>query len=416
MINWFLYQGYCNPALMICLSGFILHPSFSWFIGLLVVYIFQLIALTWADAQCSIKHLTEAYNDIISGDKYILHLIDNSTTKSIQEFSSIGIYQKLPVPMKKIIKASPWYVDVYKEPLRVFIAEGKEGKSLGEPKAYTNFRGSSLVFLHRPFDELDTLDRFFLLHELEHVNLDGAMQLSQIYSRPLLVFFNLVLLCFLATSWWHWVLIAIYVIINLFAHLQSTGKREVIADNGALLKLSNTEEQKEVITDLIDFGSSVLQGTNLASEWMKHSFSFRAEEIKEVRKERMKIHKLNASLPKKDRLTHSNIVWMDRLFHFRWYEYKLKEDQPIPHLGWSSFYDNVAMLPFSLFFLYIGIISTSAPTFPLILIVIFIILDVFWMQFGYMNQLVKVINKIESKVVKPDVTESICVQDSWLEN
>lgn len=412
MINWFLYQGYCNPALMVCLSGLILHPSISWFLGLLVAYIFQLIALTWADAQCSIKHLTEAYNDIISGQNYILHPVDNSTTKSIQEFSSIGIYQKLPMPAKKIIKNSPWYVDVYKEPLRVFIAEGKDGKSLGEPKAYTNFRGSSLVFLHRPFDELDALDRFFLLHELEHVNLAGAMQLSRIHSRPLLLFFSLVLLCFLAASWWHWVVIVIYVIINLVAHFQSAGKREVIADNGALLKLSNAEEQKEVIADLIDFSSSVVQGTDIASEWMKDSFSFRVEERKEVLKEMMKIYKLNASLPKKDRLTHASLVWMDRLFHFRWYEYKLKESQPIPYLGWSSFHDNVSMLPFSLFFLYLGIITTSAPIVPLALIAIFIVLDVFWMQFGYMNQLVEIINTIESKVVKRDDTENVCVQES----
>jgi hypothetical protein len=167
-----------------------------------------------------------------------------------------------------------------------------------------------------------------------------------------------------------------------------------------------------VITDLIDFGSSILQGTNIASEWMKHSFSFRAEERKEVLKEMAKIHKLNASLPKKDRLTHSSLVWMDRLFYFRWYEYKLKEGQPIPHLGWSPFHDNVSMLPFSLFFLYLGIITTSAPMLPLILIVIFIILDVFWMQFGYMNQLVELINIIESKVVKPDAAESSCSQAS----
>jgi hypothetical protein len=199
MINWLLYQGYCNPALMVCLSGFILHPSISWFLGLLVVYIFQLIALTWADVQCSIKHLKEACNDILNEENYVLCPVDNSTTKSILEFSSIKIYQNLPVFAKKITKESPWYVDIYKEPLRVFIAEGKDGKSCG-PKAYTNFRGSSLVFLHDSFDELDALHRFFLLHELEHVNLDGAMQLSRMYSRPLLVSFNLILLCFLATS------------------------------------------------------------------------------------------------------------------------------------------------------------------------------------------------------------------------
>jgi hypothetical protein len=396
---WWLYQSYCNPAFMICFIGFACHFSFLWFFSLIIAFSLALIVLTWADSQCSIKQLTEAYNDIVSDENYLLHPVDNSITKSIQEFSSLKIYEKIPLFAKNFVAESPWYRDLFKEPLCAFVAEDRNGKTLPDPKAYTNFRGSSLVFLPRPFNQLDAVERFFLLHELEHVNLDGAMQLSRRYSRPLLLGFNIILLGVLSTSWWHWLIIIIYMIFNLLAYVQATGKREVIADNGALLKLSNTDEQKEVVDFLIELSSSYLQNKELTTNWMSHTINFTDQGRNNLIRQSVHIYKLNFSLQKKDKLSQSTAVWMDRLLHFRWYEYRLQESEPLPFLGWTSFYDTIATVPFSLFFLYLGVITISPPIFPFVIMFIYMLLDMFWLQFWYLNQLVEISNSIGERLI-----------------
>jgi hypothetical protein len=186
---------------------------------------------------------------------------------------------------------------------------------------------------------------------------------------------------------------------NLIAQFLSTGKREVIADNGALLKLSNTIEQKEVVDFLIELSSSYLQNETLTSEWMNQSFDFTDKARKNLIQEAVYIHKTNSFFQKKDRLSQSTVIWMDRLLHFRWYEYRLKEGKSLPILGWTPFHDRVSTVPFSIFFVYLGVITSSPPLFPFILMVAYILFDNFWLQFKYLNQLVEISNDIADRVV-----------------
>ncbi|MFZ4660794.1 MAG: hypothetical protein ACOYNY_27530 [Caldilineaceae bacterium] len=386
---WGLYQGYCNPAFIISLVGFIFHPSVIWFFAFIIAFFLHIMVFTWADAQCSLKHLTEAYNDIVREGDYFLRQVDNSVTQSIHEFSAIKAYQKAPEAVKEFIKLNTWYHPLFKEPLKVFTAESNDGKAWQEPKAYTNFQGRSLVFLHHPFHQMDAFDRFLLLHELEHVNLNGARQLSQVYSRPIFLIFNMILLSFMAVSWWHWPIIAIYTVLNLLAYSQAISKREVIADNGALLKLSNIEEQKEVVKDLIEYAAANLQSKGINLSWIDSQIDFQQDNKNALLREFIKFRRTNKL--KSD--------WIDRLLHFRWYENRLNKGEQLPHLGWTSFHDNVAMFPFNLFILYLGITTLYPPVFPFVIMFTFMIFDIAWLQFKYMNQLAEINTKIEARIV-----------------
>ena len=397
-ITWYFYQSYSNPLSVISLVWLATHPSVLSFSTVLVAWAFQIVALTWADAQCSLKHLKEAYNDVIAEGSYRVYPLDDATSKDVEDFSSIGIYRKLPTFTKDILGKNPWYAGIFAEPLKIFVAEEKDGKVFAEPKAYTNFRGSSLIFLPRPFDQLDALDRFLLLHELEHVNLDGARQLSRFYSRPLLLLLNSIILFSLSTVYWQHLVILAYIAINLIAHFQVIIKREVIADNGALLKLSTAEEQTEVIELLIELSSSYLLNSNLSSSWLQQPFHFRQDEKKALLKESLKLLKTKHRTLDDNQLKLLKSGWMDRLLHFRWYENCLKENRKIPYLGWSSFYDTISMVPMGIFFLYLGSLTSSVPVFPFVLIGSFIAVETLLLQSVYMNELAKVSNDIETEV------------------
>lgn len=382
---------------MISLVGFVCHPSLFWLGTFVIAVVLTISVITRADAQASIKHLTEAYNDILDGDNFIFKPLaaDTFLSSVIEESSSIRIYEHL---QNIFVKDHPFYHTLFKNPLRVFIVEGKNGKILSSPKAYTNFLGQSLVFLHRPIEQIDAIDRFFILHELEHINLDGARQLSRIYSRPVFLFFSTILLCFIAISWWNWLLIIVYVFLNLNAHIQAKVKREVIADNAALIKLSNSQEQQGVVEFLIELSTENLeQVTNLEPEsinkltWEEHPFQIQLEE----QQQRMQL--LN-ELKKQGKLTHSTNEWIDRLRHFRWYEYRLNKGESLPYLGWTSFWDNIAPVPFNIFFFYLGVITSSPPLLPFVLMLIFIVIDVF-LFVRYMTKLQEISSRIDNYLV-----------------
>lgn len=397
-LRWLLYQSYCNPIFMICIVSFITHFSFQWLISLVIAFSLTLVVLTWADAQCSVDQLSEAYKDMVSGKNYEFHPVSNEITKSIIELSSLKIYQETPL-IRKVVEKNSWYKDLFNEPVRVFIAKDKTGKILQEPKAYTNFLGSSLVFLPRPYDQLDVVDRFFLLHELEHVNFDGARQLSRTYSRPLLLAFNIIMLISLTTTWWEWLIIIFYVVMNLFAQSLALTKRELIADNGALLKIPDAHEQKEVVDFLIELSSSYLQNEKIANQWMNQSLDFTIKERKDLIKKTIRIYRTKAFIQKKDRLHKATIIWLDRLLHFRWYEYRLKRCRSIPVLGWTPFHDTIATVPFILFLIYLGIHTEIPPVFPFALMTAYILFDKLWLQFKYMNRLEEISNRIADHIV-----------------
>lgn len=386
-----LYQNYLNPALIISLVGLIFHPSLLWLGAFFIAVVLTISVITRADAQVSIKRLTEAYNDILDGDNFILKPLaaDAFLSSVIQESSSIEIYKHL---QNTAVKNNPFYHNLFNNPLRVFIAKGKN-KPLRNPKAYTNFLGQSLVFLHGPI--IDTIDRFLILHELEHINLDGARQLSRIYSRPIFLAFSTILLCSIAIYWWNWLLIIFYILLNLNAHIQAKVKREVIADNAALIKLSNSEEQQKVVEFVIEMYTDDLQtATNLDNDsiniltWEEHPFQIQLEE------QQQRIQLLN-ELRRQGQLTQSTNQLIDRLRHFRWYEYRLKKSESLPYLGWTSFWDNITPVPFNLFFFYLGVITSSPLLLPFILMIIFIVIDIF-LFFKYMAKLQNISSSIDN--------------------
>jgi hypothetical protein len=397
-----LYQSYLNPALMVSLVGFVCHPSLIWLSGLVIAATLTTSVITRADAQCSIKHLTEAYNDILDGENFLLKPLaaDSFLSSVIKESSSLAIYKHL---QNTLVKDNLFYHTLFKNPLRVFVTECKEnGKILSSPKAYTNFLGQSLVFLHRPVEQMDTIDRFVVLHELEHINLDGARQLSRIHSRPFFMFFSTILLCFIVSDWWNWLLIIVYVLLNLNTHLQAKTKREVIADNAALIKLSSFEEQKEVVEYLIELSIENLENTtNLDTEsinkltWEEIPFKINIEE----QKQRIKL--IN-ELKKQDKMTYSTNEWIDRLRHFLWYEYRLNKGESLPVLGWTSYWDNIAPVPFAIFFVYLGVITSSLPLFPFILMLTFIVIDMFLFLI-YMKEFHNISSSIDNCLVEPNL-------------
>ncbi|MEM7589952.1 MAG: hypothetical protein AAF383_00245 [Cyanobacteria bacterium P01_A01_bin.83] len=391
-----LYQNYLNSAVIISLVGLIFHPSLLWLGAFFIAVVLTISIITRADAQVSIKRLTEAYNDILDGDNFILKPLaaDTFLSSVIQESSSIEIYKNL---QNTAVKTNPFYHNLFKNPLRVFIVKGKDKKILSNPKAYTNFLGQSLVFLDRDIEKIDVIHRFLVLHELEHINLDGARQLSRIYSRPIFMFFSAILLCLIAISWWHWLLIIVYVLLNLNAHIQAKIKREVIADNAALIKLSNSEEQQEVVEFFIEkYTDDIQERTNLEAEsiniltWEEHPFQIQFEE------QQQRIQLLN-ELRTQGQLTHSTSELIDRLRHLRWYEYRLKKGKSLPYLGWTSFWDNITPVPFNLFFLYLGIITTDPPLLPFVLMIIFIVVDVF-LFVKYMTRLQNISSNIDNNL------------------
>ena len=397
-----LYQSYLNPALIVALVGFVCHPSLLWLAAFIIAVLLTISVITRADAQCSIKHLTEAYEELLEGDNFLFKSLppDSFLLSIIQKSSNLRIYKHL----ENTLQNNVFYPNLFKNSLRILVAEGKNGQILDSHKAYTNFLGQSLIFLNRPVEQNHLIDCFLVLHELEHINLDGARQLSRMHSRPMFLIFSTTLLCFLAISWWHWIFIIFYISFHILAQFQSKVKREVIADNAALIKLSNNElftleDQKEIVNYFIEFNTENLENaTNLETEsiniltWEKNPFQLDTEEIIQRNKIIKKLrdeNKLNTSI--KDKI--------DRLRHWRWYEYRLNHDDSLPYLGWTSFWDNIGTVPFVLFFLYLSIITPYPPLFPLGLMLIFIVFDMF-LFLGYMNKLQNIHETIENYFAK----------------
>jgi hypothetical protein len=378
-ITW-IEESYSSPAQTICLLGLICHPSLFWAAAFVTAQLCHPWVISWGDVHSSLKHLEEVYS-LLKKEDYLLRPVDNLTYTAIEKFLDKSLYQtvfeQLKGPIKTNVDNDPFYKYVSQEPVRIFIAEGKYGKLLPEPKAYTNLVGSSLILLHYPLDRMDAVDRFFLLHELEHVNPEGSKQLSALQSRPLFLCFSIPLLFFLTSVWWHWLIIAIYIWKNLVANTKGLGKREVIADNGALRKLSSIEEKKEVLEFLIELSISNLQSIgdvqiiNKAIGWGDEPSRPQWEDLVE----RME---LVIELKAQNKLNYSIVTWLDRLRFFRSYEQNLKEELPLPSLGWMSFEDRRYALLFNLFFVYLGVITTSPPIIPFILMFVFVVFDTFY--------------------------------------
>lgn len=397
-----LYQSYLNPALIVALVGFVCHPSLPWLVAIIIAVVLTTSVITRADAQCSIKHMTEAYEDILEGDNFLIEPLaaDSFLFSVIQESSNLRIYEHL----ENTLQNNPFYHNIFRNSLRVFVAEGRNGQILDSPKAYTNFLGQSLIFLNRAVEQEDAIDCFIVLHELEHINLDGARQLSRIYSRPMFLVFSTILLCFLTISWWHWIFVVFYISLHILAYLQSKIKREVIADNAALIKLSNndlfsSEVQKEVVEYFIEYNTENLENaTNLETEsiniltWEEHPFHLQVEEIRQR-------NKIISDLRNQGNSNNFIKEQIDRLRHWRWYEYSLNQDNSLPYLGWTSFWDNIGTVPFVLFFLYLGVVTSSPPLFPFGLMLIFIVVDMF-LFLGYMKKFQMISETIENSLAK----------------
>lgn len=370
--------------------GFVCHPSWLWVFGFIITCLFYGWVFTWADIECSFKHLKDARNDILDGN-YLIHPVDSSVYESIKEFCGIGVYQKmyrmLPLFVKNVMEKSPLYDNLSKEPLLILSVEHKDGKSLTACKAYTNLLGPSLVFLNRRPEEMDAFFRFLLLHELEHVNRDGAEQLSQMHARPIALSFAVILLSFLATAWWHWLIIITYVLLNIVTSIRAKERREAIADNGALRKLSNSEEQEEAIEYFIELNQdlSELPEPQIDMEAIKKRF-----EILTMLMDQGKL----SNQDKRDYIKE----WMYRLGYFKLYQDCLKNHKKLPYLDWIPLEDRLFALPFNLFFLYLGRITLSPPIIPFVLM--FSSLFLYALHNKRLNQFLEISNEVESRVVK----------------
>lgn len=389
-LSCYLHMGYYYPSLTFCLVGFICHPSWLWVFGFIVTCIFYGWMFTWADIEASLKRLKEACNYILNGD-YFLHPVDSSVYDSIKKFCGAGVYQemsRISPWFKNTMEKSSLYDNISKEPLLIFSYKHKDAtKNVTACKAYTNLLGPSLVFLNQPPESMNAFASFRLLHELEHVNRDGAEQLSQIHARPIALVFAVIFLSFIASIWWQWLIIIIYVLLNLVSYIRAGERREAIADNGALRKLSTLEEQKEAVEFFIELDQNLNDLSEPELKW--ETLKERLEIITELSNE----GKLN-NQDDRDRIKEL----MYRLGYFKWYQECLNNNENLPYLSWIPFEDRLFAFLFNLFFLYLGIITAFPPAIPFLLMLLSVVLYVFYNK--RLEEFLEISNEVESRIVK----------------
>jgi hypothetical protein len=259
------YASY-NPLALIALSGLIFHRSLFWALAAGLAVALNFAVQMFTEFRISAKNLEDAQREFTDpASSFCLRVINDFSFYRIQDFTHIvrtrERLRKLvgEERFKASLKDNPWMWEG--DPLKVFVASSKNGGVVGGAKAYCNPRGTSLIFLSTGLEDMNATQRFVLLHELEHVSVRGAIQLTYMHASRIWGPVGIAFMCFAATAWFHWVAIAIYAIEGVLMKCWYTMPimREVIADSGALVRLDSYEERKLAAEDILQLYRDYLE-------------------------------------------------------------------------------------------------------------------------------------------------------------
>lgn len=242
---WFaLYTGSNNPLLLISLLAFLVHPSFLWFVIFIGALVFHYGIQEAVNGYISLTNLRQATSEFLNVESgYNLKEIDNAPFFEEKDYSHILRNRRRLLRFVDESQLADFSPGLLVHPVRVFLATKKDGGIFCGAKAYTNPRGAGLIFLSNEPTLLNAFQRFLLFHELEHVSVRGAAQLSYMYACRFWGLIGIAFILSVASSLFDWVVGAVYTIEWFFKCWYTMPiMREVIADNGSLRKLSDAEQ------------------------------------------------------------------------------------------------------------------------------------------------------------------------------
>jgi hypothetical protein len=151
---------------------------------------------------------------------------------------------------KEAVSNTPFWQS---DPLVVLLAKPKSGYLLGQAKAFLNPLGTSLIIIDRPVDRMDDHAKFILYHEAGHITIDNRRHLGEAHFgriwRPVTL---VIFLCWIQAWWQVPIVIAYAAFIWFIAWNYSFNLVEVIADNNALRRIKNKQQQMILVNDLCE--------------------------------------------------------------------------------------------------------------------------------------------------------------------
>ena len=229
------------PLHLVAIIYFIKAPSSGWVLAYILAY-FAYYALAMPFYYFySFKQMNAFYKTFEGPNrKYQLQslpeleksIFERPDFNSIRSKMKMAIRQDFPERTKEILG----------QPIRVFTVEALTEERLGECKAYCDLTGKFFIVIRTGDVDQNPFEKFLYLHELEHINDRGILNLRALIRMKLILPLHIIVFFLVIQGGIEYFFLAVYAILMLgerFGRFQTT--RELIADNRSLLQLTKDE-------------------------------------------------------------------------------------------------------------------------------------------------------------------------------
>src|SRR5258708_5042534 len=189
-----LFMSLWDPALVFYGAGFLLHRRWPWFLAFCLTMAGHKAVEVYVGRLNSLNHLHSFFHEFqdpsgeyIFGDKkteYVFREIppEDLVWKSLKSMFPNWkfVHREWSRGNGKFGLKELFRLDTpLNPPVRVFQASRPDGNQLPRASAYVNTNGVSIIFVTDGWDGNDIHHKFMLLHEMEHVNLNGQKNLAR---------------------------------------------------------------------------------------------------------------------------------------------------------------------------------------------------------------------------------------------
>ncbi len=134
--------------------------------------------------------------------------------------------------------------NVFNTPFRVFYAKGKGKNILSQSKAYLSLYGQSFVVLRTKKYKKNPFENFLVKHEVSHFSPDGIFHHLNLYFLLFAIYLNFIFFLIFANDLLGCLFAVLYLIYFIRESYFFTERREIYADNMALVQFKKDELSK----------------------------------------------------------------------------------------------------------------------------------------------------------------------------